>query len=90
MNTTATNPEIDMVQDFRDLQTLVFEDVAGDKTRGLTEYFEQAAQKSLQLQISSTDFEQKEFARMVHEAFLAAKRIVIFAWAKAHGSDLVA
>jgi hypothetical protein len=89
MNTTSTVPDINVIEDFQNLQMLVFDDVAGDKTRHMAGYFEVAASKSLEMQMQSTDYEQKEFAGMVHEAYVAAKRILLAAWEKAHGASLV-
>jgi hypothetical protein len=89
MNTQDTTPSINVIEDFQNLQMLVFDDVAGDKTRHMAGYFADAADKSLTMQVQSTDFEQKEFARMIHEAYVAAQRILLTAWEKAHGAALV-
>jgi hypothetical protein len=89
MNTSANVPDINVIEDFQNLQMLIFDDVAGDKTRHMAGFFENAAQKSLELQLQSTDHEQKEFAGTVHEAYLAAKNILLIAWEKAHGAALV-
>jgi hypothetical protein len=89
MNANELVPPIDVIEDFQNLQMLVFDDVAGDKTRHMANYFEDAANKSKEMQLQSTDFEQKEFARMIHEAFAAAKRILLTAWERAHGAALV-
>jgi hypothetical protein len=90
MSTETLTPPIDLVEDFKTLQMLIFDDIGGEKTRRLVNYFDEASLKSQEMQVQSTDFEDKEFARMIHEAFLAARRIVLLAWKTAHGSELVA
>lgn len=81
-------PDIHVMEDFQNLQALVMEDIGGEQTRHLAEYFQTAADKSQEMQLHSTDFEQKEFARLLHEAYLAARHIVLVAWEKIHGTTL--
>ncbi|AKJ27833.1 hypothetical protein [Caldimonas brevitalea] len=88
MDTDSLNPPVNLVSDFQALQMTIFEDPSGEKTRSLAEYFRQAETKSLEMQLHSSDFEEKEFARLVSDAFGASRRIVLAAWAKAHGSEL--
>jgi hypothetical protein len=89
MTTETLTPPIDLLKDFETLQMMIFDDVAGDKTRRLVGYFEEASNKSLEMQVQSVEFEDKEYARLIHEAFVAAKRIVLVAWKTAHQSELV-
>jgi hypothetical protein len=88
MTTDTFAPSIDIIEDFRSMHTAITEDDLGDKTRKLVEYFENAALKSKELHLHSTDQEQKTFSHMLNEAFVAARSIVLAAWEKAHGSPL--
>ncbi len=88
MSTEAFAPSIDIIEDFRSMNLTINEDSLGEKTRRLVHYFENAALKAKELHIHSTDDEQKTFSRMLNEAFVAARSIVLDAWEKAHGSAL--
>jgi len=90
VDTQTLNPPIDLINDFQALQVTIFEDEAGEKTRRMVEYFRQAETRSREMELRTQDFEQKRFARMLHEAFGACSRIVLAAWQKAHGMELVA
>jgi hypothetical protein len=88
MASNSPSPQIDLLSDFKTLQLMIFDDVIGDQTRRLVEYFDDAVVKSKEMQKESKDNANKEFARLVTDAFMASKRIVLFAWKKAHGADL--
>jgi hypothetical protein len=88
MNTEALNPPVSLIDDFKDLQTTIFEDREGDRTRKLVDYFRQAEIKSRELQIRTVDYEQKQFAQMLGDAFAASSRILLAAWQKAHSVEL--
>lgn len=90
MDTQSLTPPVNLIQDFQTLQMTIFEDKAGDKTRALVGYFREAEMKSLEMRLKTSDFEQKEFASLLNEAFAASSRIVLSAWQKAHGAELVA
>jgi hypothetical protein len=90
VDTQTLNPSIDLINDFQALQVTIFEDEAGEKTRRMVEYFKQAETSSRGMELRTQDFEQKRFAKMLHEAFGACSRIVLAAWQKAHGTELVA
>jgi hypothetical protein len=88
MSTEAFAPSIDIIEDFRSMNLTITEDSLGEKTRKLVVYFENAALKSKELYIQSSDTEEKAFSSMLNEAFVAAHSIVLDAWEKAHGSAL--
>ncbi|ARN20771.1 hypothetical protein [Piscinibacter gummiphilus] len=88
MSTEALNPPVSLVDDFKDLQMTIFQDRDGDKTRQLVAYFRQAEIKSREMQLRTTEYEQKQYAQMLADAFAASTRILLAAWQKAHGSDL--
>jgi hypothetical protein len=88
MSTEALNPPSSLIDDFKDLQLTIFQDQEGEKTRKLVDYFRQAEIKSREMQIRTVDYEQKQFAQMLSDAFAASSRILLAAWQKAHGSDL--
>jgi hypothetical protein len=90
MDTQTFAPPVNLVEDFQALQTTIFEDKAGDRTRQLVAYFRQAEQKSLEMHLHTVDYEQKQFAKTLSDAFGASTRIVLAAWEKAHGADLKA
>lgn len=90
MDTQTLNPPIDLINDFQALQVTIFEDQTGEKTRSMVEYFKQAETSSRQMELRTQDYEQKRFAKMLHEAFGACSRIVVAAWQKAHGAELAA
>ena len=48
----------------------------------------QAETLSQQMQLRATDFEEKNFAGLVSDAFAASRRIVLLAWQKTHGREL--
>jgi hypothetical protein len=89
MDTQTLAPPANLVEDFHALQMTIFEDKAGDRTRQLVSYFRQAEQKSLEMQLHTPDYEQKQFAKMLSDAFGASSRIVLAAWEKAHGAELM-
>jgi hypothetical protein len=82
-------PPINFVGDFQSLHVSIVEDKAGDKTRSMLEYLKQAELRTREMELRTQDYEQKQFARLLHEAFGASTRIVSAAWQKAHGADLV-
>jgi hypothetical protein len=88
MSTDTFAPSIDIIEDFRTMNLTINEDSLGEKTRKLVVYFENAALKSKELYIQSSDTEEKAFSSMLNEAFVAARSIVLDAWEKAHGSAL--
>jgi hypothetical protein len=90
MDTQTLTPPVNLINDFQSLQMTIFEDQAGDKTRGMVAYFKQAETRSREMELHTQDYEQKQFARMLHEAFAASSRIVLAAWQKAHGAELAA
>jgi hypothetical protein len=87
MDTHAFAPPADITEDFKALQSAAFDDPGGEKLRRLAGYFEAAEMKGLQMRLQSEDFEDKELAGMLCEAFAAARRIVQLAAEKAsHGT----
>jgi hypothetical protein len=89
MSTTeAFSPPVNLIQDFQSLHTMILEDQKGDRTRELVEYFKKSEAQSLEMQLHAEEFEQKQFAQMLHEAFGAAARIASSAWEKAHKTPL--
>jgi hypothetical protein len=89
MDAFVFTPPADLIEDYEQLKPLIENDVSGEKVIRLIEYFDESAAKCQEVQVQSTDFEEKEFARMTYEAFGASKRIVMKAWKQKHGSDLV-
>lgn len=83
MDTNAFNPPADIAEDFRALQSTQFDDPSDDRLRRLLDYFDSCEMKAMQMRIQSADFEQKELAGMLADAFAAAKRIVQVASEKA-------
>lgn len=81
-------PPIDMLDDFKKLQTTVHEDESGDSTRAFSAYFEEAAARSEQMQRQAEESDEKEFAGLLHDAFEAANRIVLAAWERSHNTPL--
>lgn len=79
-----------LVAAFEDLQLTIFQDRDGDRTRDLVRYFQAAEIKSQELQIRTLDFEEKQFARQLGDAFAASGRILQKAWQQAHGHELPA
>ena len=73
---------------FNELETTVGGDVSADKTRQLISYLEQAELSSREWQLKLTDFEERQFAGSVVEAFGAAKRILIRQWQLKHEREL--
>jgi hypothetical protein len=82
-------PSSDLTGDLQSLQETVSDDVSGDKTRRLLAYFRNAETTSREMQLHSSDFEEKHFAGMVSDAFGASSRILAASWRKAHGRELV-
>lgn len=83
MDTHAFAPTAEIVEDFKALQSATFDDPCGDRLRRLVGYFEAAEMNAMQMRLQSPDFEQKELAGMLCEAFAATKRIVLAAAEKA-------
>jgi len=81
-------PPAGLLEDFQALEAAIDDDAAGDQTRALVTYFRQAEVKSQELGLRTQDYEEKQFARLLHEAFAAASRIVLANWADAHGAEL--
>lgn len=88
MSTDALNPPTSLIDDFKDLQMTIFQDREGEKTRQLVDYFAQAETKSREMQLRTLDYEQKQFAQTLSDAFAASSRILLAAWQRVHGSDL--
>jgi hypothetical protein len=88
MSIEALNPPSSLIDDFKDLQLTIFQDQEGEKTRAMVDYFREAEIKSREMQLRTVDYEQKQFAQMLSDAFAASSRILLTAWQKAHGSDL--
>lgn len=88
MSNDALNPPTHLIDDFKDLQMTIFQDREGDKTRTLVDYFRQAETKSREMQLRTLDYEQKQFAQTLGDAFAASSRILLTAWQRTHGSDL--
>jgi hypothetical protein len=88
MSTEAFNPPTTLIDDFKDLQLTILQDQEGDKTLQLVDYFRHAEIKSREMQLRTVDYEQKQFAQMLADAFGSSSRILLTAWQKAHGSDL--
>jgi len=85
-----TLPAADLMQDFDSLEAALRRDPNGDHARRLGAYFEQAELETRQVQLRSTEFEEKNMAGLLAEAFAAARRVVPVAWAKLHGRELAA
>jgi hypothetical protein len=90
MTTDSINAPINVIEDFRTLQINMLDDKSGERTAKLARYFAEAADKSQQMRLQSSDFEQKEFAGQMHDAFVAARHIVQTFWEKAHATQLPA
>lgn len=90
MDSHTANPPVSLIEDFKNLQLTILQDVAGEKTRSIVAYFRSASLRSQEMQLRATEFEEKEFAGLLREAFEAASRIVLSAWHKAHGAELSA
>ena len=90
MSTELAPPPAALLADIDQLQATVNGDTSGDKTRRLAQYFAQAETLSQQMRLRATDFEEKNFAALVSEAFAASRRIVLLAWQKTHGRELAA
>jgi hypothetical protein len=88
MNTETLIPPIDVLDDFKSLQAAVHEDDSGEKTRLIVRYFDDAAAKSQEMQLHADGSEEREFARLISEAFQAARRIVLAAWERSHTTTL--
>lgn len=86
--TDALNPPASLIDDFKDLQTTILQDIEGNKTRELVEYFGQAELKSREMQLRTVDYGQKQHAQLLCDAFAASSRILLMAWHKAHGAEL--
>jgi hypothetical protein len=88
MDTSSLMPPINLVEDFQSLQLVIFDDQSGEKTRSLVQYFQEASSKSASMRMQTVDYEAKQYAQMMEDAFEASKRIVLHAWQKAHGAAL--
>jgi hypothetical protein len=90
MQTNESTTDINMVEDFQNLQMLIFDDVSGTNTRLMADYFQEASEKSGELLAAAQKKEEKELAFEVQNAFDAARRIVLKTWERCHGAELVA
>jgi hypothetical protein len=81
-------PPIDMLDDFKALQTTIHDDESGATTRAMASYFDEAAVKSQAMQRQAQDSGEKEFAGLLDDAFQAAQRIVLAAWERSHNTPL--
>ncbi|AEG94095.1 hypothetical protein [Ramlibacter tataouinensis] len=88
MSIDTLNPPSSLLDDFKDLQMTILDDKDGEKTRKLVDYFRQAEIKSREMQLRTLDYERKQFAQMLSDAFASSSRILMKAWQKAHGSEL--
>jgi hypothetical protein len=87
-NLDSSSSGLDLVHSFSDVHTGIVEDGSGENTRKLVEYFDDCAEKSMEMRLRSSDFAEKELAGMINEAFEASKRIVIAVWEKTHKTAL--
>ncbi len=81
-------PPPDLVGEFESLEAALKGDASGDKARRLSAYFAAVETEARATQLRSTDFEEKELAGMLAEAFAATGRVVSAAWSKFHGREL--
>jgi hypothetical protein len=81
-------PPIDLLDDFKALQTAIHDDESGGTTRAMAAYFDEAAVKSQTMQRLAEESGEKEFAGLLEEAFQAAQRIVLAAWERSHNTPL--
>lgn len=88
MDTQQLLPPIDVLEDFRTLQTTLHDDESGQQTRAMVRYLEDAATRSLQMKLQAAGSEEREFAALLHEAFQAAQRITLAAWERSHNTPL--
>jgi hypothetical protein len=88
MTLAAVQPPENLIADFQALQLSIAEDRDGSRTREIYEYMTSCEEKCLEMEIRSTEYEEKHFARMLAEAFAGSAQIVLLAWKKAHGREL--
>lgn len=90
MTSDDFTPPLNVIANMEALQEAIANDPSGDETRKLVAYFHDASLKSTEMKLHTQDFQQKEFARALDEAFAASARIISAAWQKAHGRELAA
>ncbi|MFN3493351.1 MAG: hypothetical protein ACK40L_02475 [Hydrogenophaga sp.] len=90
MDSNESPADINMVEDFQNLHVLMFDDVSGENTRLIAEYFQEAADKVSEIMAGYTSDDEKNLGIAVKSAFDAARRIVLKTWERCHGSELVA
>jgi hypothetical protein len=88
MNLDTMQPPVNLIADFQDLQLAISNDRSGDKTRQMLDYLKESEQKCLEIHLRSAEFEEKQFAKMLQEAFAAATEITRTGWQKAHDAEL--
>lgn len=87
MSYELLNPPADLADVFAsgdDLEKRIADDRGGDLVRQLYAYFKHAEQQCLELKLRTTEYEQRHFAELLHEAFAASSRMVLGAWEKKH------
>jgi hypothetical protein len=90
MNIEFTLPPADLLADFDAIEEALLADKSGAKARRLVAYFKAAEVEMREKQLRSTDFDEKNLAVVVADALGAASRVVVAAWNKLHGRELVA
>jgi ribosomal protein S4 len=88
MQTEAFAPPINIVEQFHSLHDAIASDQHGDHTRELIAYFRESERKAQELQLRTGDYEEKQFAGQLQDAYAASIRIVMAAWEKSHGVEL--
>lgn len=88
MDLEALCPPSDLVADLANLSTSVGGDTSGAKTRRLIAYLNEAEVAAQEQGLRSTDFEEKNFAVQLTEAFRASKGMLQSAWQKLHDREL--
>jgi hypothetical protein len=89
MSFELSPPPADVLADLTELEAVVAQDTAGERTRRMAEFLAEAELRSQEMRLRTTDFEERNFAGAVSESFAAARRILIQAWHKSHGHGLV-
>lgn len=90
MNTAFTLPPAELAADFDSLEAALGADASGERARRLARYFAQVELESRQAQVRSVDFDEKQRAGLLAEAFAGLQRTVAAAWSRLHGRELPA
>jgi hypothetical protein len=88
MSNDVLVPPAELIDDFPALKTDIENDRTGEKTRRLLRFFGEAAVQSQEMQLQSAEYGEKEFARLMHDCFSAAQRIVSRTWESTHRAPL--